>query len=149
MSLFEQINADIKSAMKAKEKEKLEALRAVKSAFLLAKTEKGGDGNIPESDELKIVQKLVKQRKDSAKVYEEQNRQDLADQELSQAAYIEAYLPKAMSEEELTAAVREIIIRTASSSMKDMGKVMGVATKELAGKVDGKTLSDKVKQMLS
>lgn len=147
MSLEEIINADIKAAMLAKEKEKLEALRAVKSAVLLAKTEKVGS-ELDADTEMKLLQKLVKQRKESAAIYVTQSRQDMADAELFQAAVIEQYLPAQMSEEEIRQSIKEIIASTGASGMKDMGKVMGIASKQLAGKADGKLISDIVKSML-
>lgn len=149
MSLTEKINNDIKEAMKAKDKLKLEALRAVKSALLLAKTEKGGGNEITEDKELKILQKLVKQRKESADIYKSQNRNDLYEKEVAEAKIIGTYLPEQMSEEELAEKIKEIIRKTGSGSMKDMGKVMGVATKELAGKADGKLISEQVRKLLS
>jgi uncharacterized protein YqeY len=146
MALEEKINADIKSAMLAKEAAKLDALRAVKSAILLLKTSAEG---YSDDTELKALQKMVKQRRETADVYKTQNRQDLADVELSQAAVIEAYLPKQMSEDEIRTAVAEIISSTGASSPADMGKVMGAATKQLAGKADGKVVSTIVKELLS
>ncbi len=147
MSLFEQINKDIKQAMLNKEKDKLEALRAIKAAFLLAKTEKGNSELTPEK-ELEIVRKLVKQRKDSAEIYMQNGRKDLADAELFQASVIEKYLPAQMSDEELEAEVKNIIAETGASSMKDMGKVMGAATKKLVGKADNKRIAEMVKKLL-
>lgn len=146
MSLFDTINADMKAAMKAKEQEKLAALRAIKSELLLLRT--AGKGDISEDQELKMLQKMVKQRKESAQVYQEQNRTDLSEKELSEARHIEAYLPEQMSDEDLTAALKEIIAQTGASSLRDMGKVMATATKKLAGKADGKTISAKVKELL-
>jgi uncharacterized protein YqeY len=146
MALEEKINADIKSAMLAKEAAKLEALRAVKSAILLLKT--SAEGYTDES-ETKALQKMVKQRKETAEIYKTQSRADLADTELFQAGIIEAYLPKQMSEEEIKAEVAKIIAATGASSPADMGKVMGVATKQLAGKADGKVVSALVKELLS
>jgi uncharacterized protein YqeY len=148
MSLFEIVSEDIKKAMLAKEKEKLEAFRAVKSAFLLARTEEGAGGVLTPEIELKIVQKLVKQRRESAEIYQQQNRQDLADKELLEASVIEQYLPAQMSEQDLETALKAIIERVGAKAPSDMGKVMGVATKELSGKADGKAISMKVKQML-
>jgi len=138
----------MKEAMKSKDTVALEALRALKSAFLLANTS-GSGVDLTESDEIKIVQKLVKQRKDSAAIFEEQGRKDLADPELAQAAVLEKFLPVQMSEEEVQSAVEAIIAQTGASSMKDMGKVMGIASKELAGKADGKMISGVVKSLLS
>ena len=149
MTLTEQINADIKAAMLAKEKEKLEALRAVKSALLLAATEKGASGGVSEEEGLKALQKLVKQRKDAASIYQEQNRMDLAEPELFQASIIEAYLPEQISEDEVKAILSEIITETGASGMGDMGKVMGQAMGKLQGKADGKLISNLVKQLLS
>lgn len=146
MALEEKINADIKSAMLAKESAKLEALRAVKSAILLLKTSPEG---YTDETELKALQKMVKQRKETAEVYKTQNRQDLADVELSQAAVIEQYLPKQMSEEEIKAEVSKIISSVGATSPADMGKVMGVASKQLAGKADGKMISSLVKDLLA
>ncbi len=149
MALFEQINKDIIAAMKAKEADKLTALRAVKSELLLLKTSAGGKDEISKEEEIKVLQKMVKQRKDSAEIYRTQNRQDLFEKEMAEAGYIQAYLPKQMTDEELTAAVSEIIKKTGAQSMKDMGKVMGVASKELSGKTEGKLIAAKVKELLS
>lgn len=146
MALEEKINADIKSAMLAKEAAKLEALRAVKSAILLLKTSPEG---YTDETELKAMQKMVKQRKETADVYKTQNRADLAEVELAQASIIEAYLPKQMSEDEIKAEVVKIIASVGASSPADMGKVMGVASKQLAGKADGKIISTFVKELLS
>lgn len=145
MTLEEKINADIKSAMLAKEAGKLEALRAIKSAILLLKT--SAEGLTPET-EIKALQKMVKQRRESAEIYQSQQREDLAKPELEQAAIIEAYLPKQMSEEEIREEVKKIISETGAAGPGDMGKVMGVATKRLAGKADGKAISAIVKQQL-
>lgn len=147
MSLEEKINADIKSAMLAKEKEKLEALRAVKSAVLLAKTEKVGV-EVSEDTELKLLQKLVKQRKEAAEIYLKQQMKDLADVELFQANVIEQYLPAQMSSEEISQAVKSVIAETGANGIKDMGKVMGLVSKQLAGKADGKLISEIVKSLL-
>ena len=149
MSLEEKINQDIKKAMLAREKEKLEALRAVKTALLVAKTEKGATAEISEDAENKILQRLVKQRKDSATIYKEQNRSELAEKELFEAGVIEEYLPTQMSDEEITQSVQGLIDEMGAKSMADMGKVMGKASKELAGKADGKAVADKVKSLLS
>ena len=138
----------MKEAMKSKDTTALEALRALKSAFLLANTS-GSGVELSESDEIKIVQKLVKQRKDSATIFTEQGREDLAEPELAQSAVLEKFLPAQMSEEEITAVIEKIIADTGASSMKDMGKVMGIASKQLAGKADGKTISGIVKSSLS
>ena len=149
MSLFDTVGEDIKKAMLAREKEKLEALRAVKAAFLLARTEAGATDELTPEAELKIVQKLVKQRKESADIYRQQNRADLADRELLEASVIEQYLPAQMSEEELETALKAIIERVGAKAPSDMGKVMSVATGELSGKADGKAISMKVKQLLN
>lgn len=148
MSLQENIMAEMKAAMRAKDSVKLEALRAIKSAILLMNTDGSKEG-LTEEDELKLLQKLVKQRKDSAVIYKEQGREDLAEPELLQAAVIEGFLPEQMSEAEIEAKVDEIIAKTGAAGMQDMGKVMGMTSKELAGKADGKTISTIVKQKLS
>ncbi len=150
MSLETQIQADIKAAMIAKDKVALAATRAVKAAILLAKTAEGAvKENIEDAEVVKIIGKLVKQRKESAAIYSQQSRQDLADNELAEAAVMEKYLPKALSEEETEAAVKAIIAETGASSMADMGKVMGVATKRLAGQADGKLISSIVRKLLA
>ncbi|HOP03561.1 MAG TPA: GatB/YqeY domain-containing protein [Tenuifilaceae bacterium] len=149
MTLEERINNDIKAAMLAKEKIRLEALRAVKSAILLAKTEKGGSEGLTTEAELKLLQKQVKQRKDSAEIYQQQNRPELADKELAEAAAIEEYLPKMLSDEELTSEVKKLIEQVGAKSPADMGKVMGLASKSLAGKAEGKAIADKVKSILA
>ena len=141
MDLFDQISNDIKEAMKAKDKVKLETLRNVKKFFLEAKTAPGANDTLTDDAALKIMQKLVKQGKDSAAVYEQQGRADLAEAELAQVKVIEAYLPKQLSAEELEARLKEIIARTGATSGKDMGKVMGVASKELAGLAEGRAIS--------
>ena len=148
MNLFDKVSGDIKTAMLARDKVRLEALRGIKKEFLEAKTAKGGDGELSDDAALKILAKMVKQRKESASIYTEQNREDLAGEELAQAA-IEEYLPKQLSEEELTAALKEIIARVGATSAKEMGKVMGTATKELAGKAEGKAISAKVRELLA
>lgn len=148
MSLTEKINADIKEAMKAREKEKLAALRAIKSALMLEAT-KDSSGEVSAETEMKILQKLHKQRKDAAALYEEQNRPDLLEDEVFQADIIEAYLPAQMNEDEIGAVVKEIIAKTGASSPADMGKVMGVAMGQLSGKADGKIISKLVKEYLS
>ena len=148
MSLEIKINEDIKQAMLSRNKELLEALRAVKSALLLAKSDKGAEGSVNEDAEIKILQKLVKQRRETAEIYTSQNRSDLANVELFQAEVIQKYLPEQMSDEELTLIVKDIIAETGATSIKDMGKVMGLATKKLAGKADNKSVSEKVKQLL-
>ena len=148
MDLFDQISNDIKEAMKAKDKVKLETLRNVKKFFLEAKTAPGANDTLTDDAAMKIMQKLVKQGKDSAAVYEQQGRADLAEAELAQVKVIEAYLPKQLSAEELEARLKEIIARTGATSGKDMGKVMGVASKELAGLAEGRAISAKVKELL-
>ena len=149
MELEQKIMTDIKAAMKEKNKEKLEALRAVKSAILLAKTEKGKSSNLDTESELKLLQKLVKQRIDSAEIYREQNRNDLAEKERFEASIISKYLPAQLSESDIETAIQRIIEETNASSMADMGKVMGMASKELSGKADGKTIAGIVKNLLS
>lgn len=149
MNLFDKVSGDIKTAMLARDKVRLEALRGIKKEFLEAKTAKGGDGELSDDAALKILAKMVKQRKESASIYTEQNREDLAGEELAQAAIIEEYLPKQLSEEELTAALKEIIARVGATSAKEMGKVMGTATKELTGKAEGKAISAKVRELLA
>lgn len=149
MNLFDKVSGDIKTAMLARDKVRLEALRGIKKEFIEAKTAKGGDGELSDDAALKILAKMVKQRKESASIYTEQNREDLAGEELAQAAIIEEYLPKQLSEEELTAALKEIIARVGATSAKEMGKVMGTATKELAGKAEGKAISAKVRELLA
>ena len=148
MDLFEQISNDIKEAMKAKDKVRLETLRNVKKCFLEAKTAPGANDTLTDEAALKIMQKLVKQGKDSAEIYIGQGRQDLADVELGQVAVMEKYLPKQMTAEELEAALKEIITETGATSGKDMGKVMGVASKKLAGLAEGRAISAKVKELL-
>ncbi|MBO7255859.1 MAG: GatB/YqeY domain-containing protein [Bacteroidales bacterium] len=145
-----QIQADIKAAMIAKDKVALAATRAIKAAILLAKTAEGAvKEEIEDAEVVKIISKLVKQRKESAAIYTEQNRTDLAENELAEAAAMEKYLPKALTEEEVEAAVREVIAEVGASSMADMGKVMGTATKKLAGQADGRIISAIVKKLLS
>lgn len=148
MELFDQVSNDIKEAMKAKDKVRLETLRNVKKFFLEAKTAPGANDTLTDDAALKIMQKLVKQGKDSAEIYKGQGREDLAQAELDQVAVIESYLPKQMTPEELEAAVKEIIAETGATSGKDMGKVMGVASKKLAGKAEGRAISTMVKQLL-
>jgi uncharacterized protein YqeY len=148
MALFDQINDDIKAAMKAREKEKLEALRGIKKVMLEAKTAKGSSDELSDEDAIKIISKLAKQGSDSAAVYKEQNREDLYETEIIQVAVFEKYLPAKISDEELTAVVKAIIEETGAVSMKDMGKVMGLASKKLAGKADGKDISVKVRTLL-
>jgi uncharacterized protein YqeY len=148
MSLAQKIASDLINAMKGRDKAALEAIRAAKTAFILARTEKGANYVLNPEEELKIIQKLVKQRKESAAIYKEQNRMDLYEREVAEADVLEKYLPTKMSEEELSATISEIITRLGAKSPGDMGKVMGVAVKELAGKADGKEISAKVKQLL-
>lgn len=147
--LFDQISNDIKDAMKAKDKVRLETLRNIKKYFLEAKTAPGANDTLTDENALKILQKLAKQGKESASLYVSQSRQDLADDELAQVAVIETYLPKKMSETELEAALRDIIAKIGATSMKDMGKVMGTATKQLAGKAEGSAISALVKKLLA
>ncbi|TNF32151.1 MAG: GatB/YqeY domain-containing protein [Bacteroidetes bacterium] len=148
MSLTDKINNDLKEAMKAKDTTTLTALRAIKSQLLLAATEKGGGESTEEAD-IKMLQKQVKQRKESAELYKSQGRADLAEAELAEASIIEKYLPKQLSEDELKPIVKAIIEKVGASGPQDMGKVMGAASKELAGQADGKTISAVVKQLLS
>lgn len=149
MTLSEKINNDIKQAMLAKDKKKLEALRAIKAALLLIKTGKDiGTSEIPEELGMKTLQKLVKQRRDSAALYKDQGRDDLYEEEVFQAEIIEAYLPQQMSEDEIRTIVQDIVAKTGASSMKDMGKVMGMASKEMAGRADNKLISGIVKEIL-
>jgi len=148
MSLTDKISNDIKEAMKAQDKLTLEALRAAKTAFTIARTNKGADAVLSDAEEVNIMQKLVKQRRESAQIYKEQNRPELAEKEVTEASVLEKYLPAKMSEEELAKIIISIIDRVGAKTPADMGKVMGVATKELAGKADGKEISAKVKQLL-
>ncbi len=148
MSLQSIIMADMKAAMKAKDKVALEALRAIKAAILVAQTESGAKEELDESQELKILQRLVKQRKDSAQLYKEQNREDLAEPELAQVAVIEKFLPQQLSENELRVIIKEIVESVGATSPKDMGKVMGAANKKLAGKAEGRLISTIVKDIL-
>ena len=149
MSLKEHIEADIKKAMLAKNKDDLRALRAIKSMILLAQTEKGAGEELSKEAGIKILQKAAKQRIDSIALYREQNRDDLADTEQAELDVIKRYLPEQMSAEALEAKISELISKVGASSMQDMGKIMGIATKELAGKADGKTISSVVKKLLS
>ena len=149
MNLFDQVSNDIKSAMLAKDKVRLEALRGIKKEFLEAKTAKGADGELTDDMAMKILAKMVKQRKESAQIYTEQNRPDLAEPELAEAAVIETYLPKQMTEEELTEALKAIIAQVGATTPQEMVKVMGVATKQLAGRADGRAISAKVKELLA
>ena len=148
MNIFNTINGDIKEAMRAKDKVKLAALRSVKSAFLIEKTSKGSGNELSDEVAIKIIQKLVKQRKESATIYREQIRVEMAEEEEYQAAIIEKYLPEQMSQEEIETVVKRIVEETGASSMKDMGKVMGMASKELAGKADNKLISTMVRGLL-
>ena len=147
MNLFDKISDDLKSAMLARQKDRLESLRAVKTALLLARTE-SGTHDLTADQELKIIQKLVKQRKESADIFKSQNRMDLYEKEVAEAAIIEEYLPEQMSETELVAALKSIIQQVGAASPKDMGRVMGAASKELAGKADGRMIAEKVKELL-
>lgn len=149
MDLFDKISDDIKKAMLARDAVRLESLRSIKKEFLEAKTAKGSDGTLPDEKAVQILSKMIKQRKESAEIYTQQNRPELAEAELAQAAVIEEYMPKQLSDEELTAALREIIARVGATSPKEMGKVMGVASKELAGKAEGRAISAKVKELLA
>lgn len=149
MSLKQQIDQDIKQAMLAKNKEELEALRGIKSLILLAETEKGGSGEVASDVENKLLMKAAKQRKESADIFTQQNRADLAEKELKQLEVISRYLPKQLSEEELTVELKKIIEATGAKSPAEIGKVMGVATKQLSGKADGKMISELVKKLLA
>ncbi|MBT3443582.1 MAG: GatB/YqeY domain-containing protein [Flavobacteriaceae bacterium] len=148
MALLNNLTDELKAAMRAKDTLKLEALRAIKSAVLLAKTASAGDAELPEEEEIKLLQKLVKQRKDSALIFREQNRDDLATPEEAQAEVIAKFLPEQLTTEAIEKIIDEIIVKTGAEGMKDMGKVMGMASKEMAGKADGKTISTIVKQRL-
>jgi len=148
MNLFDQISEDIKKAMLARNHAETEALRGIKKEFLEAKTAKGGDGTLPDEQAVKILQKMVKQRKESARIFAEQKRQDLADNELAEVAVIEQYLPAQMSDAELETIIAAIISEVGAAGPQDMGKVMGVATRQLAGKAEGRAISEKVKEML-
>jgi len=149
MNLFDQISEDIRLAMLARDKERLEALRNIKKVLLEAKTAKSGAEELSDDAAIKAIAKLAKQGRDSAEIYKQQNRLDLYDPEMAQVKILEGYLPQQMGDEELTAAIAAIIAQTGATSMKEMGKVMGMASKELAGKVDGRLISDKVKSLLS
>lgn len=149
MDLFDKVSEDIKKAMLAREKVRLEALRGIKKEFLEAKTAKGANGELTDENAIKILVKMVKQRKESAKIYADNKRDDLAENELAEANVIEEYLPKQLSEQELEAELKKIIEETGASGAKDMGKVMGVATKQLAGRAEGKAISAKVKELLA
>ncbi len=149
MDLFERVSEDIKDAMRAKDKIRLEALRGAKKEFIEAKTAKDSDGELSDEVAVKILQKMVKQRRDSADIYKSQDRPELADKELEEIAVLEHYLPKQLSEQELEAKLKEIIASVGAASAADMGKVMGAATKQLAGLAPGKAISDTVKKLLS
>jgi uncharacterized protein YqeY len=149
MSLEQTIMNDLKTAMLAKDEKSLRSLRAIKAAILLAKTSEGASGELKQEDEIKLLQKLVKQRKDSLEIYQQQNRADLAQKEQEEIEVIEKFLPKQLSAEELKGAIARIIADVGASSPADMGKVMGAATKQLAGKADGKTISALVKELLA
>ena len=148
MTLYDQISEDIKAAMKARDKVRLETLRNIKKVFIEAKTAPGANDELDDAAALKIIQKLAKQGRETARTYTDNSRQDLADEELAQVAVMEEYLPKQLSPEEIEKAVKDIIAQTGATSMKDMGKVMGMAGKLLAGKADGKAISTIVKQLL-
>jgi uncharacterized protein YqeY len=148
-NLFDQVNSDIRTAMKARDKVRLEALRNIKKYFIEAKTAPGANDTLEDATALKILQKLAKQGEESADTYAKAKRQDLADAELAQVAVIKEYLPKPLTEEEITAQVKDIIAQTGAQGMKDMGKVMGLATKQMAGKADGKVISTIVRQLLA
>jgi len=149
MSLEQKIMGDLKNAMLAKDEKALRSLRAIKAAILLAKTSEGAGGELKEDDEIKLLQKLVKQRKDSLEIFQQQNRTDLAQKEQEEIEIIEKFLPKQLSADDLKSEVSAIISEVGASSPADMGKVMGAATKKLAGKADGKTISTLVKELLS
>lgn len=149
MNLFDTVSEDIKKAMLAREKVRLEALRGIKKEFLEARTAKGAGGELTDETAIRILTKMVKQRKESAAIYSENNRPELAENELAEAAVIEGYLPRQLSDEELTASLKEIMARVGAAGPSDMGKVMGVATKELTGKAEGKAISAKVRELLS
>lgn len=148
MDLFDRISEDIKKAMLAKDRVRLEALRGIKKEFLEAKTAKGGDGTLSDEAATKVLVKMAKQRRESAAIYKDQNRPELADGELAEVAVIEEYLPKQLTEEELTAELKKIIAEVGATDAKMMGKVMGVASKALAGRADGRAISAKVKELL-
>lgn len=149
MNLFDTVSEDIKKAMLARDKVRLEALRGIKKEFLEAKTAKGAGGELTDETAVRILTKMVKQRKESAAIYADNNRPELAENELAEAKVIEEYLPAMLSDEELEEALQKIIARVGAASPKDMGKVMGTATKELAGKAEGRAISDKVKELLA
>jgi uncharacterized protein len=149
MALKQNVDGEIKSAMIAKDKVRLTALRAIKSMILLEETKEGFKGELSEEDEIKLLSKAAKQRKDSAEIYEKQGRADLLEVELAELAVIQEFLPKALSDEELTLAIQEIITTSGAVSAKEMGKVIGLANKQLAGKAEGKAIADKVKALLN
>lgn len=149
MNLFDKVSEDIKKAMLAREKVRLEALRGAKKEFLEARTAKGANGELSDENAVKIIVKMVKQRKESARIYEENNRPELAANELAEAAVLEEYLPKQLSAEELEAELKAIIARTGAAGPRDMGKVMGVASKALAGRAEGRAISETVKRLLN
>lgn len=149
MTLFDKVSEDIKEAMKARDKVRLETLRNIKKVFLEAKTAPGANDTLEDADAFKILQKLAKQGRESARTYTDNGRQDLADAELAQAAVIEEYLPKQLGEDEIEAEVRKVIADTGVQSMKDMGKVMGIVSKQLAGRADGRAISAVVKRLLA
>jgi len=149
MNLFDKISDDIRLAMLARDKERLEALRNVKKVLIEAKTAKSGSEELSDDTAIKAIAKLAKQGRDSAEIYKQQNRMDLYDPEMAQVKILESYLPKQMDDEELTAAIKAIIEKTGATSIKEMGKVIGLASKELAGKADGRLISDKVKSLLA
>ncbi len=149
MNLFDQVSEDIKKAMKARDKVRLDTLRNVKKVFLEAKTAPGADDTLADDAALKILQKLAKQGRETAQTYTDNNRPDLAEEELAQARVIEEYLPKPLTEEEIEAAVAKIIAETGATGMKDMGRVMGTASKQMAGKADGRAISAVVKRLLA
>lgn len=149
MNLEQKIMAELKTAMLAKDEKTTRSLRAIKAAIILAKTAEGAGGELKEEDEVKMLQKMVKQRKDSLEIYQQQNRTDLAQKEQEEIEVIEKFLPKQLSAEELKAEISKIMQQVGASSPADMGKVMGVATKQLAGKADGKTISSAVKELLN
>jgi uncharacterized protein YqeY len=148
MSLINKVDQDIKQAMLAKQPERLRGLRAIKSALLLARTEKGAAEELTDEAEIKVLQKLIKQRKESAEIYKTQNRDDLYQIEIEEMQVIEPYLPQQMSRFEIEGYLQEVISRVGATSISDMGKIMGIANKELAGQADGKTISEVVKQLL-
>ena len=149
MTLFDKVSEDIKETMKARDKVRLETLRNIKKVFLEAKTAPGANDTLEDADAFKILQKLAKQGRESARTYTDNGRQDLADAELAQAAVIEEYLPKQLGEDEIEAEVRKVIADTGAQSMKDMGKVMGIVSKQLAGRADGRAISAVVKRLLA